>query len=302
MSAGRLRGAVIGVGHMGRHHLRKLEARDDVDVVGIDPQQGHHAALPPDLDFAVVATPTASHAQVARPLLDAGVACLVEKPLAGDLEQARALSGYDRLSVGHIERFNPALDSIGRQLVDTPPAFIEATRLSPWRAPRAGARGTDVDVVADLMLHDLDLLLHWLGDDQGRVELLDLRAVGVGVLSGSADIVDARLELRGPAGDCVAVLRASRVSPGPVRTVRLFSSGTYWSADLLAGKAHRVDWGGASRADDLAATPLTVPAEDALERQLAAFLAAVRGARPFPVPGPVAIAAMELVEAVRAGL
>ncbi|RME28526.1 MAG: gfo/Idh/MocA family oxidoreductase, partial [Deltaproteobacteria bacterium] len=227
----RLRGAVVGLGHMGRHHLRKLAARADVDVVGVDPLRGHPAdvlADPTGLDFAVIATPTSTHVAVAEPLLRAGVACLVEKPLGADLAEARRLGVHGRLSVGHVERFNPALAPISAALDDVPPAFIEATRLSPWRAPQAGARGTDVDVVADLMLHDLDLVLHWLGDDSGRLAVRDVRAVGVGVLSGSADIVDARLELSGPRGDAVVVLRASRVSPAPVRTVRVFAPGRYW--------------------------------------------------------------------------
>ncbi len=306
MTPGRLRGAVVGLGHMGRHHLRKLSGRADVDVVGVDPSLGHPAdvlADPAALDFAVIATPTASHLAVAEPLLQAGVACLVEKPLGATLTQARRLAQHPRLCVGHVERFNPALAPITAALAESPPAFVEATRLSPWRAPRAGARGTDVDVVADLMLHDLDLVLHWLGDDHGRVQVRDLRAVGVGVLSGSADIVDARLELAGPRGDVVVVLRASRVSPAPVRTVRVFAPGRYWSADLLSGAAHRVDWGGAVAAGDLVPQALPVPGgADALDRELDAFLAGVRGDADFAVSGATAVAAMELVAQVQAAL
>jgi len=294
----RLRGAVLGMGHMGGHHARKLAGRSDVDLVLIDPQAGHASVVPEGLDFAVIATPTASHHQVALPLLEAGVPCLVEKPLAATLEQARALAAFPRLSVGHVERYNPALDAV----TDVRPAFVETTRLSPWRAPRAGARGTDVDVAADLMLHDLDLVLSWLGGPaDAPAPLIDLRAVGVGVMSGGADMVDARLEwgpsAHGPGG--VAVLRASRVSPAAVRTVRLFAPGRYWSLDLLHKAAHRVDWEGATQAADLAPQPVPVFAADALEREHAAFLAAVRGERAYPVSGPEALRVLELVDAIQ---
>ncbi|MCK6505413.1 Gfo/Idh/MocA family oxidoreductase [Myxococcota bacterium] len=296
MSGPRLHGAVIGVGHMGGHHARKLAARDDVRLSLVDPDKGHPGPLPDDLDFAVIAAPTAQHAALALPLLQRGVACLVEKPLAASLDDAIHLAAFPRLSVGHVERFNPAVTAIG----DARPRFVECTRLSPWRAPRAGARGTDVDVVADLMVHDLDLARAWLGPGP----VLDLRAVGVGVLSGAADIVDVRLEI-GPSPGFpggVAVLRASRVSPAAVRTARLFEDGRYWSLDLQQRQAHRVDWGGAAGADDLASQPVPVPAVDALEAEHQAFLAAVRGQAPFPVPGADAVAALTLVARIQRAL
>jgi predicted dehydrogenase len=278
-----LRGAVIGVGHMGGHHARKLAARADLRLTLVDPDQGHPGPLPPDLDFAVIAAPTARHAELALPLLERGVACLVEKPLAASLADARALAAFPRLSVGHVERFNPAVLAVG----EARPRFVECTRLAPWRAPRAGARGTDVDVVADLMVHDLDLARAWLGPGP----VLDLRAVGVGVLSQGADIVDARLEV-GPSPGFpggVAVLRASRISPAAVRTARLFEDGRYWSLDLQQRQAHRVDWTGASAAADLASQPVPVPATDALEAEHDAFLAD-------------AVAALTLVDGVQRAL
>lgn len=296
----RLLGAVIGVGHMGSHHARKLGDRGDVDLILLDPDKGHPGPLPRrGLDFAVIAAPTAVHADLALPLLDAGVACLVEKPLAATLDQARALAVHPRLSVGHIERFNPAVRAVG----DVRPVFVECTRLAPWRAPRDGARGTDVDVVADLMVHDLDLVRRWLGPGP----VTDLRAIGVAVLPGSIqagniDIVDARIEIGPSEGYTggVGVLRASRVSRDPVRTARLFAPGHYWSLDLLQRQAHRVAWEGAVGAEDLAATPLHVDQADALQAQHDAFLAAVRGQSPFMVPGEEAVAVLELVDAVRA--
>lgn len=282
----RLEGLLFGHGHMGRHHARRLAERTDVRLRVVDPAQG---LPPPDrlrADFAVVATPTASHTEVAGPLLDAGIPTLVEKPLAPDLQQARRLAASDRLSVGHIERWNPAV----RAVAHVRPRFVEAQRMAPWPAPAAdGGRGTDTDVLADLMLHDLDLALRFLPG-----ALQDTRAVGVGVLSGHPDIAKARLEL----GGGVADLTASRVSRAPSRTLRLVEDGEYWSLDLLAHRVTRVRWG-VGRLDG---EPVPVPAGDALVDQHADFLAAVRGGGPMPVPGAEALRVMAVIEAIRAAL
>ena len=139
--------------------------------------------------------PTTTHADVARPLLDAGLPCLIEKPLAPSAALAAELAAAPNISVGHVERFNPTL----QPLLDTPgfaPRFLSVERLAPFQR-----RGTDVDVIADLMIHDLDLALWLLG---GEAALTDVRAIGVGVMTGGADIVDARLEFDG--GRTVATL------------------------------------------------------------------------------------------------
>lgn len=284
--AARLEGLLFGHGHMGRHHARRLAERPDVRLRIVDPDQGLPAPGRLVADFAVVATPTASHAEVAGPLLAAGIPTLVEKPLAPDLESARRLSEWGRLSVGHVERWNPAL----RAVAHVRPRFVEAQRMAPWPDPAArGGRGTDTDVLADLMLHDIDLALRFLPG-----ALRDVRAVGVGVLSGHPDIAKARLEL----GGGVADLTASRVSRAPTRTLRLVDDGQYWSVDLLARSVMRVRWG----AGELEGEPVAVPEGDALRDQHGDFLAAVRSGGPMPVPGAEAVRVLEVIEVIRAAL
>ncbi len=285
MSA-RLRGLLFGHGHMGRHHARRLRERGDVALVVVDPAQGMPAPARLDADFAVVATPTRTHAAVAGPLLAAGIPTLVEKPLAGTLADARALAALPGLCVGHIERFNPVLEAVAH----VRPRFVEAQRLSAWPAPdRPGARGTDADVLADLMLHDLDLALGFLPGD-----VTDVRAVGAGVLSGHPDIAKARLEI----GGGVADLTASRVSRRAVRSLRLVEDGLYWSVDLLARTVTRVRWG----AGALDGERVEVAAGDALMREHAAFLDTVRSGGPMPVSGAEALRVLEVVEDVRRAL
>lgn len=277
----RLRGAVFGFGRMGRHHVRSLSARPDVQLTVIDPDKGlpHPPSL--DVDFAVIATPTRSHVTVAQPLLDAGIPCLVEKPLAPTAAAAAPIADHPLLGVGHIERFNPALAAV------TPGAFqfLEVERIAPFD----DQRGVDVDVIADLMIHDLDLALWLLGGPAS-----DVRAVGVGVATGVLDIVNARIEL--PGG--VAQLTASRVSRKRARTLRLVADGVYWSVDLDKGAVTRVRWGDG----ELSGEAIPVAPGDALAREQGAFLAAVRGEHPFPVNGTAALRTLELADAVRGAL
>lgn len=276
-----LRGALFGLGRMGSHHAKRLHEREDIRFIAVDPARGlDWDGQTSGLDFAIIATPAHSHAAVARPLLDAGLPCLIEKPLASELTDAAALAEYPHLAVGHIERFNPAIAAMG----EARPRFIQAERLAPF-----SGRGADVDVVADLMVHDLDLARRFL---PGPTR--DVRAIGVGVLTGHTDIANARLEL----GDGVVTLSASRVSREPVRRLRLIEDGLYWSADLAAGTVSRVRWGDGA----LDVEPVEVQAGDALSREHAAFFAAVRGEGPYVVSGPEALDVLRLAEAVRACL
>lgn len=275
-------GVLLGHGHMGRIHAAKLRQHQDHGTIDgfaiVDPPCGHTPDLPAALDFAIVATPTTTHAELALPLLAAGVPCLIEKPLAATRAEAERLAAYPHLAVGHIERFNPALPRGVR------PQFFEAQRLSPFQP-----RGTDVDVIADLMIHDIDLALSMLG---GPVQ--DVRAIGVGVMTGTADIVNARLEI----GEGVASLSASRVSAAPVRTLRLVEPGLYWSADLRARTLTRVRWGEGT----LIPEPVDVPAHDPIFIEQAAFFAAVRGEAPYVCSGVEALAALTLADRIRAAL
>lgn len=266
---------------MGSLHAARLAERHDVRLTVVDPALGHpYLSADTPLDFAIIATPADTHAAVALPLLARGVPCLVEKPLAPDLSEARALAAWPTLSVGHIERFNPALAVLG----EARPRFIAAERLAPF-----SGRGVDVDVIADLMVHDLDLARRFLPGP-----LRDVRAIGVGVLTGQTDIVNARLEL----GSGVATLSASRVSREASRHLRLVEDGLYWSIDLRARTVQRVRWGEGV----LSAEAVAVPPGDALSRQHDAFLAAVRGQAPYLVPGAEALEVLELAERVRAAM
>lgn len=275
-------GALLGHGHMGRIHAMKLRQHQEAGTIDgfavVDPPRGLEPDLPAQLDFAIIAAPTTAHAALALPLLSAGVPCLVEKPLAATLADATALAAFPHLAVGHVERFNPALP------LGVRPRFFEAQRLSPF-----SSRGTDVDVIADLMIHDIDLALSMLGDD-----IRDVRAIGVGVLTGSADIVNARIEI----GDAVASLSASRVSAAPVRTLRLVEPGLYWSADLRTRRLTRVRWG----EGELAPEPVEVAQQDPIFAEQAAFFAAVRGEAPYVCTGAEALAALTLAERIRAAL
>ena len=231
---------LIGVGHLGKIHLKciqlatahyRLAGIHDLDAelaqrVGDEygvPVFASIADLCAAVDVVDVVTPTPSHFPVVRQALEAGCHVFVEKPLTETLEEARALIELSRrtgklVQVGHVERFNPALLALGDAPVK--PYFIEAHRLAMFNP-----RGTDVSVVLDLMIHDLDIVLK-LADD----EVTEVRASGVAVLSTSPDIVNARIEFRNGA---VANLTASRVSLKNMRKVRLFQRDAYISLDLL---------------------------------------------------------------------
>lgn len=238
MSARRIKIAVIGAGHLGRIHARILAAHPGAELVCVvdsDDRRAHELAaelgcralggiddLPSDLDAAVVAVPTTFHEIVALPLLDRGVSCLVEKPLAPDLVAAdRILAAAEasgaRLAVGHVERFEPGV----RRVVELgfKPRFIECHRLSTFRF-----RSLDVGVVHDLMIHDLDLVLHFIDSE---VESCD--ASGGTILTDSIDLASVHLVFKNGAR---ANVTASRVSLTPMRRFRLFSSSSYVSLDF----------------------------------------------------------------------
>ena len=286
MSAPRV--AVIGVGHMGRLHAEKLAqlaAEGVLSLAGVcdtDPRRAEEVArklgtrviarldeVAALADAAIVAVPTSDHALTAEILLDAGVDCLVEKPIATTREDARRLVAKARargrvLQVGHIERFSRAFRAIRPAL--RKPRFIEAHRIGPYPA-----RATDVSVVLDLMIHDLDIVAELAGADAERVE-----AVGVPVLSKTEDIANARLRL---AGGCVVNLTASRVSLERLRKVRLFQSDAYVSLDLGENKitlVRREGAPGGAEPPRITAERLEFDAADALLAQDRAFAECVR--------------------------
>jgi predicted dehydrogenase len=295
-----LRTAVIGVGHLGRHHARILAGLPDVELVGVVDIDAARAAGIADtygtracasaetlegLDAAVIAVPTEQHLAVAEPLIARGVHLLVEKPMARDLAEAdRLLALADArgtvLAVGHTERFNPAVEA-ARGLVREP-RFIEVHRLGTFPE-----RSLDIDVVFDLMIHDLDVVLDFVG---GEVESIE--AVGVPVLTPRVDIANVRLRL---AGGCIANLTASRISRERVRKLRVFQPDAYVSIDYAAQEVEtwrlvRQD-GGPPRIEG---GKVEVAREEPLARELDDFVQAVRQRRNPRVTGAAGRRALAL--------
>lgn len=298
-----VRAAVVGVGSLGQHHARVYAELPDVELVGVHDADRARAeevaarhrtqafdsleALAAAADAASVAVPTDRHRDVAGRLIEAGLHLLIEKPIAATTREAEELVALADargliLQVGHIERFNPVmayLEEAARR-----PRFIEAHRLAPYPPPRPGAapRGTEVSVVLDLMIHDLEVVLHLV---QSPVK--DLHAVGLPVLSPTEDIANARLIFE---NGCVANLTASRISPEKMRKIRVFFPEAYISLDYQnqAGMLHRKD-GPAIRREE-------VPIEkgEPLALELAAFAACVRDKDQPAVSGEHASRALKL--------
>jgi predicted dehydrogenase len=270
--------AVVGAGQFGKNHCRVVHesARAqlcfvvDRDAARAAEQAGLYGAQPltdarelaGQVDAAVVAVPTTAHEDIGRMLLEAGIDVLVEKPIAPDLEQAdRLIDAAVRhgriLQVGHLERFNPAVIELQRRT--TLPLFFEIHRMNLF-----SARSLDVDVVLDLMIHDVDIVL-----DLAKAEPLEIRAAGISILSGKVDIANVRLQF--PNG-CVANLTASRISTERVRKLRLFQPQQYLSLDygrqdlaiFSVGEGRRIGFEQAK-----------VPQGEPLALQLEAFLDSV---------------------------
>jgi predicted dehydrogenase len=239
MGMSRLRLAVVGVGHLGKEHARILAGMPDVELAGVVDARAsqaeavaqrcgtrawtHHQPLLDRLDGAVIATPTAHHHAVAVDFLRRGIGLLIEKPLAAELSQAdelAALAGQQQalLQVGHIERFNPAFEEL--QKLPLTPRYISAQRCGGF-----SGRSTDIGVVLDLMIHDLDLVLTLVQAPLRRVE-----ALGVAVLGGQEDIAQARLTF---ANGCVADLQASRVHPTALRSMQVWGVEGFAGVDFL---------------------------------------------------------------------
>lgn len=326
-----LRVAVVGVGHLGRIHARILAAREDVDLVAVvdrdEARAGEIAAqlgtrplggiedLPADLDAAVVAVPTTVHESAAVPLLRRGVSCLVEKPLAPDLAAAdrileAAALGRARLAVGHVERFEPGVRRVAEMGLE--PRFIECHRLSTF-----AFRSLDVGVVHDLMIHDLDLVRHFV-----RSPVAALDASGGSILTDSIDLASVHLVFE---NGVRANVTASRVSLAPMRRFRMFSGSSYVSLDftknygLVVRKGPKWDTGReelrtadpmqlAQRPDFVNGEMLDVSEmalaelDQPLQAELASFLTCVREGREPEVTGADGRAALELAERITAAI
>ncbi len=240
---GRLRVAVVGVGHLGKEHARVYAGSPQAELVAVvDPDRGRGTAVAEkygvrylsdyrDLRDAVdalsVASPTKQHFEIARHFLERGVSVLVEKPMTSSLEEAVSLVETSRrsegvLQVGHIERFNPALAAIEPFVAK--PRYLESIRVSPYPF-----RSSDIGVVLDLMIHDIDIILHLT-----RSEVKEIEALGVSVLSESEDMATARIVFSDGA---VANVTASRVSRKKVRQTRIFQKDCYISFDYAERRA-----------------------------------------------------------------
>ena len=314
---------VFGVGSLGQWHARIYSELADAELVGVhdvDADRAREVAerygtrafadareLGEAVEAASLVVPTDRHFDVFNTLIDTGIHMLVEKPIAADTEEAEAMvrAAQERgilLQVGHVERFNPVMRFLETEL--TRPRFIEAIRLSPFPPPREGAapRGTEVSVVLDLMIHDLEIILHLVNATPN-----DIHAVGVPVLSSGEDIANVRLTFP---GGCVANVTASRISRERMRKLRFFQADGYLSVDLLAGKVEfirkRGDFdrrlvaavaGGMAEVqleDFVEAVPVEVSPGEPLRLELEAFTTAVSGGGTVPVTGEDGLRALRV--------
>jgi predicted dehydrogenase len=300
-----LRVAVIGVGHLGRHHARILSTLPGVQlsaVVDTNRPRAEEIArtvntralfdareLVGHVDAVTIAVPTELHRDVALPFLAAGIAVLVEKPMARSLAEAdemidAAARRSVALAVGQTERFNPAVEVARPLLVD--PRFIEVHRLGTFPE-----RSLDIDVVFDLMIHDLDVVLSLV-----HAEVESIEAVGVPVLTGRVDIANARLRF---ANGCIANLTASRISRERVRKIRFFQPAAYVSIDYAAQKIEM--WRlvkGAGPMPSIEGGEVPVNNEEPLKRELADFVDAVVSRRAPLVDGHQGRRALELAKRI----
>lgn len=300
-----LRVAVVGVGHLGQHHARILAGRPDVNLVGVVDVDESRAAtvaartgtrahrevggILDEVDAVTIAVPTVAHLDVARPFLERGLAVLVEKPMTRTVGEAdemlRLASRHGTIvAVGHSERFNPAV-TVALPLVRRP-RFIEGHRLGTFPD-----RSLDIDVIFDLMIHDLDLLLAAVA-----AEVVAIEAVGVPVLTDRVDIANVRLKFE---GGCIANLTASRISREKVRKLRFFQPESYLSIDAAAREveAWRLvrDAGAAPRIEG---GRLDVPEGEPLGLELADFVDAVRHGRRPVVSGEDGRRALALADRI----
>ncbi len=289
-----LKVAVVGVGHLGQHHARIYAELPGAELIALAdvadarrrevggrlrvPTVADYRTLLGKVDAVSVAVPTAAHHQIARAFLEAGSDVLVEKPMTRTLAEAEDLvtvarAGERILQVGHSERYNGAVQVLAREVRD--PAFIEVHRMGPFPG-----RGADVDVVLDLMIHDIDIILALVKSPLARVT-----AIGVPVVSGQVDIANARLEF---ASGCVANITASRVTGERLRKIRVYQRDTCFVLDYASQELHLLRQSGPPGMGKLTRVEVPVARAEPLRQELADFLHSVRTRRPPLVSGEVA--------------
>lgn len=306
----KLKAGVIGVGYLGRFHAEKYAALPGVELVGVadlDPHKTQTIAdslnarpyddyreLLPHVQLVSAAVTTSEHFSVVRDCLKAGCHVLVEKPITSDIDEARELVRLAKergrlLMVGHLERFNSAMQELKRRV--TSPRFIESHRLAFFKE-----RGTDVDVVLDLMIHDLDHVLSLVASP-----VQEIRAVGVSVLTDTVDLANVRLEF---AGGCIANLTASRMSLKSMRRFRLFQPDAYLAVDFEIGEftCASKQPGAVGLIPGVGLEQRHFPKEDVLLKEIQAFVHAVKTAQAPPVTGEDGLAALSLARDIMAAM
>jgi predicted dehydrogenase len=302
-----MRTAVVGVGYLGRFHAQKYRALAASELVGVaDPSAAARAAVAAELgvpahadyrellgrvDAVSIVTPTPLHYAIAREFLEAGAHVLVEKPMTATVAEGERLIEAARharriLQVGHLERFNAAVQALQPMLAV--PRFIESARLAPFKH-----RGTDVDVVLDLMIHDIDLILSIV-----RSPVVAVDAIGSSVFSHEIDIANARLRF---ANGCVANATASRVSLKTERRLRLFQDDAYVSVDLHQKVLTVIRKTGGLSADGMPQVDIqetSYDQGDALKAEIQAFLEAAASGRAPPVSGEDGLAALNVAVSI----
>jgi predicted dehydrogenase len=292
----KIRVGIIGVGYLGTQHARilsyleeaELEAVADIDfqkALQIGNRHGvryfqNYEEMIDDIDAAVVATDTSAHFSVSMSLLEQGKHVLVEKPITATVEQGEQLveaAAKNNLifQVGHLERFNPAVEAVENMISE--PKFIEVQRLGSF-----SARSLDIDVVLDLMIHDLDIILALIKD-----EVVAIKSSGIHVVSEKTDIANARLEFK---SGCVATLTASRVHQGKVRKLRIFEPTSYYSIDYIDQEVKIFPLDG--RQTDI--KTLKIQKEEPLKRELKNFLDCIETGKNTKVSGVEALRALRL--------
>jgi predicted dehydrogenase len=308
VSEKKIRVGVVGVGDFGRNHVRvwrELEGAQLVGVVDADSERARAVAaefatqalpniesLDGEVDAVSLAVPTVEHARIGCRLLELGADVLVEKPIAASLAEADELIETARragrvLQVGHLERFNPAITAVEKIVVR--PLFFEVHRLGVFTP-----RSLDVDVVYDVMIHDLDIVLALV-----NAPVRDVRAVGIPVLTDKVDIAHARIEF---ASGAVANLTASRVSTERVRKMRFFQEHEYVSVDYTRQDVLRVRVRQAGPQPQIDFEKAPTEAEEPLRAELRAFLESVRTRKTPRVDGQAGRRALELADLVMQGI
>ncbi len=298
----KIRTAVIGVGYLGRFHAQKYALLDEAELVAVCDTSEEAAGrvareldtravndyrdLAPEVDAVSIVVPTQKHHEVARHFLDAGVHVLLEKPITSTLEQGRDLVALARdrgvvFQIGHLERFNPAVVALG-DVLDRP-RFIESHRIAPFNP-----RGADVNVVLDLMIHDIDIILDFV-----RSPVTEIRANGVPVLSSDTDVANARLQFE---NGCVANVTASRVSLKSERRMRIFQEDAYLTIDFQ-NKTLGIHKRGKGEMfpgiPEIDSQEMEFEQGDALLAEIRAFLDSIHNGKPPVVSGEDGLRALE---------